>query len=105
MRAFLAGASLTVLAILAISDGPRQFFAPVPAAPAYILAPAPGQQVYGNQQEVPQFIQPFRSAQQARVATLTVSGEETIAPKNISPEAPEWLQEVQELLILVLRIG
>jgi uncharacterized membrane protein YphA (DoxX/SURF4 family) len=34
-----------------------------------------------------------------RVATLTVSG------KQIAPEAPEFVQELQQLFILVLRLG
>merc|ERR1719236_446427 len=37
--------------------------------------------------------------EQARVATLTVSG------KQIAPEAPEFVQELQQLFILVLRLG
>ena len=36
-----------------------------------------------------------------RVATITVSGEQ----KQIAPEAPEFVQELQQLFILVLRLG
>merc|ERR1719271_1660754 len=50
-------------------------------------------QVVSTQQQ--QFVQPVMP----RVATLTVSG------KQIAPEAPEFVQELQQLFILVLRLG
>ena len=66
--------------------------------------------MYGTPQDVAQFAQPVvhvqasahaqhASTKLARVATLTVSG------KQIAPEAPEFVQELQQLFILVLRLG
>jgi uncharacterized membrane protein YphA (DoxX/SURF4 family) len=117
MRAVVAGVSLTLLAIFALTDTSRNFFSPaVVSAPPlpYAVVPAPSIQhvhlnVYDKQQDVPQFVQPAvhvktssraqqASWDQARVATLTVSGQ-------ADDETPQFLQEVQELFLLVLRIG
>jgi uncharacterized membrane protein YphA (DoxX/SURF4 family) len=109
MRAVLAGASLTVLAILAFSGtSSRNFFSPaVAAAPAlpYAVAPAAPVQlsphaVYTTPQDAAHFVQPVVHVQpreQARVATLTVTGS--------AENTPQFLKELQELFILVLRLG
>jgi len=60
--------------------------------------------VYAQPQDVPQFVQPVFAAQQAsreqaRVAVLTVSGTRS------EEEDPQFVQELQQLLILVLRLG
>jgi uncharacterized membrane protein YphA (DoxX/SURF4 family) len=104
MRAVIAGVSLTVLAILALTDTSRNLFSPtvvsVPALP-YAVAPVASVQrsplaVYGTPQEVVQIVQP---REQARVATLVVSG------RQAEDQDPEFLQELQQLFILVLRLG
>jgi uncharacterized membrane protein YphA (DoxX/SURF4 family) len=56
---------------------------------------------YGKPQEAVQFVQPVvhvQTMEQARVAALVVSGAAT-------EDQPQFLKEVQELFILVLRIG
>jgi uncharacterized membrane protein YphA (DoxX/SURF4 family) len=64
--------------------------------------------VYGKPQDVPQFVQPVF---QPRVATLTVSGGEAPAPEVEAPAPeveegpPEFLEALQQLFILVLRLG
>jgi uncharacterized membrane protein YphA (DoxX/SURF4 family) len=92
MRAVLAGVSLTVLA-----DTSRNLWSPQVVSTqqqSYVVPAASNSPLvaYGNPQ---QFVQPVMP----RVATLTVSG------KQIAPEAPEFVQELQQLFILVLRLG
>jgi uncharacterized membrane protein YphA (DoxX/SURF4 family) len=104
MRAVLAGASLTVLAILAFTDAStRTLFSPVSVASApalqYAVAPAASVQRPPLAVAQPPFVQ-----QQARVATLVVSGRGVPAPET-EGEDPQFLQELQQLFILVLRLG
>jgi len=102
MRAVVAGASLTVLAILALSDTSR-LFSPAPRT-AYAVAPAAQVQqsphvVYGNMQNVAQFVPPV--VQQPRVAYLSFAGR---SGSEIDDQ-PQFLEELQQLFILVLRLG
>jgi uncharacterized membrane protein YphA (DoxX/SURF4 family) len=114
MRAVIAGVSLTVLAIFALTDGSRNFFSPaVVSAPPlpYAVAPAAPVQrefltVYGKPQEVPQFVQPVVHAQtsaRAQYPSMIASGPGAPAPEVEGP--PEFLEEAQQLFILVLRLG
>jgi uncharacterized membrane protein YphA (DoxX/SURF4 family) len=114
MRAILSAASLTVLAILAFTDSSQHLFSPtVVSAPPqpYAVAPAAPVQrefltVYGNPQEVPQFVQPVvhvQTSARAQHPTMIASGRRTPAPEVEGP--PELLQEAQQLFILVLRLG
>merc|ERR1712182_150925 len=90
----MGGVSLTVLA-----DTSRNLWSPQVVSTQqqpYVVPAASNSPLvaYGNPQ---QFVQPAMP----RVATITVSGEQ----KQIAPEAPEFVQELQQLFILVLRLG
>jgi uncharacterized membrane protein YphA (DoxX/SURF4 family) len=73
----------------------------VASAPAlqYAVAPAASVQRPPLAVAQPPFVQ-----QQARVATLVVSGRGVPAPET-EGEDPQFLQELQQLFILVLRLG
>jgi uncharacterized membrane protein YphA (DoxX/SURF4 family) len=109
MRAVLAGVSLTVLA-----DTSRHLWSPqvVSTQPQpYVVVPAASNSplvAYGNPQDVSQFVQPVMPFQQVsgnQVAALGFLGRQAPAPVIEEDVDPEFLQELQQLFILVLRLG
>jgi uncharacterized membrane protein YphA (DoxX/SURF4 family) len=106
MRAVLAAGSLTLLAVLCFTDNSRSFFAPAPtftAASTYAVAPAAPMQssqlpVYAAQQNTAQFAQPAYSQQRGAPVFMTVTAES-------EEKDPQFVQELQQLFILVLRLG
>merc|ERR1711937_1062553 len=108
MRAVLTGVSLTVLADSSrlwtpqvVSTQPQSYVA-VPAASSSPLV------AYGSPQDLSQFVQPVMPFQQVsgnQVAALGFLGRQAPAPVIEEDVDPEFLQELQQLFILVLRLG
>merc|ERR1719321_1884087 len=106
MRAVIAGVSLTVLEIFALTESsgrPRNLFSVfVPEAAPVQYSP---QAAYGTPKDVQQSVQPVaQPVVQPHVATLAFAGRRAPpAPEVEGP--PEFLVELQQLFILVLRLG
>merc|ERR1711937_936003 len=77
----------------------------------YVVVPAASTGplvAYGNPQDVSQFVQPVMPFQQVsgnQVAALGFLGRQAPAPVIEEDVDPEFLQELQQLFILVLRLG
>jgi len=106
MRAVLAGVSLTVLA-----DTSRNLWSPQVVSTQqqpYVVPAASNSPLvaYGNPQQFVQPVMPFQQVSGNQVAALGFLGRQAPVPVVAEEDTdPEFVQELQQLFILVLRLG